>query len=135
MKAQTFLEWYQSAINRINTEFKDIGFGFAVVKDFLNKLHNLSKLYSQTFKPDMITGFFEGWEKVEGYNGVYAYKWDEQYSIINAEHTLIIDDTYISIDTSKFRLPKTLDSFKTLLEEQAGIELVWKEEIERKYFV
>lgn len=97
-------------------------FGFTIGEHKLIDLYQISRFYSQQFKPELITELFEGWSK---------YQDDVYFDMIN--------DTKITLDQNKvsgkqwikyenncwYHLPETLNDFIRDCQ-RAGIELTWK---------
>lgn len=136
-KAINFLEWYQKGEISVEDNNSD-GLAELQLKQSA-KRDEVASFYSQPFKPEMITELFEGWlDKVREDEEYVFYKVDVN-SYSNPEICFPskgIELMVVRIDNSYsyFKIPKTLDSFKTLIEEQAGINLEWKQEIINKYF-
>lgn len=91
------------------------------IADKRNELYDSKHFYSQPFKPEMITEYFEGWGK------------DKQYPMTNPRFKningdwLAMDSDSIRMNTIQFLIfPSTLSQFITNCI-QAGIKLTWKE--------
>lgn len=135
MKAINFLEWLITTIDATNFNYYNVGSNEYIYP--CSVLENAVTFYHQPFTPEIITEYFEGWECVSSGEDGYEYT-DNNYVIeitgsecINAG---FIDNGQIIALMPELNIPKTLDSFKILLYEQAGIELTWKPEIIAKYF-
>jgi hypothetical protein len=81
-------------------------------------------LYSQPFKPEMITEYFEGWESFEGDVLSECFRNKENEIVIG---NAIYAYSHIEVNEDKFpTMPKTLSQFITNAI-QADIKLYWKE--------
>lgn len=83
-------------------------------------LYDYTDFYSQPFKPEMITEYFEGWNTT---NGKFYFK-------DNSDKFEFGEDTQSSVKIVRFFphsffVPKTLSQFITNCI-QAGIKLTWK---------
>jgi len=88
--------------------------------------------YCQSFKPELITELFDGWEKEEERQTPFGYVYD--YVAANTLiHIRMITDyrgrrptmiRYYSESNAGFYFPRTLDDFITDCQ-RAGIELEW----------
>lgn len=133
-KVLNFLEW---VLMRKNQHARDNS--KKAVNDALCDIYGTQRFYSQPFKPEMITELFEGWlDKMREDEELVCYKVNAE---LYSDPEIIFPSKGIEVmivrqgnSYSYFKYPKTVDSFKTLLEEQAGIELEWKPEIVNKYF-
>ena len=151
MKVIDFLTWFE-----LHYGVNGVGKTIEAIQTVTMKMQSISNFYSQPFKPDMITEFFDGWEY-----GVVRDKTDEHGNYAIMEINQKFGDTDICFhfdsnstnlmtvfyntdlknrtdikdwDEEEFYYPKTLNDFISDCN-RAGIELVWREEIERKYFV
>lgn len=125
MKAINFLEW--SLVKAHDQQ----------------RCRETAEFYSQPFKPELITELFWGWEYVDSYRPLYkGYR-----KKIGADYNGgKFYDFYTPVDTARSYIQasngfeystmqcKTLNDFISDCQ-RAGIELTWKSEIERKYFV
>lgn len=128
MKVLNFLEMFKQTMNDPDI-VKD---GHIETYEYLLSIFNIdSELYSQPFKPEMITELFEGWSQDGSYyasplhidninyeNKVYylRFHWDK-YSIVyktkNDQHSIYVGNN---------KIPRTLDDFINDCQ-RAGIKL------------
>lgn len=127
MKAINFLEWFKGYYR--NADQKQYFNYFDAVKE-------RADFYSTPFKPELITELFEGWEYETNTFQDKIYKaiserFDDgdNYWFINFLNNKSTYWNGLSIPK-----PLTLNDFISDCQ-RAGIELNWKPEIERKYFV
>ncbi len=132
MKAINFLE----AVERLVSLFDK---GRMTREEFQVKLDKLIQFYSTPFKPEMITEYFEGWEKYfeDDYknrarifltNGVDGITYDRDFYLLG-KNGLAVNEWEMG-DYIRFA---TLNDFISDCE-RAGIELTFKKEIADKYF-
>jgi hypothetical protein len=81
MRAQPFIvevdllfNWLEEELSK-NTEAMKIP---EIYNEFLERLEKLRKFYSQTFSPQLIVDFFEGWKQTD--------EWDEKIKGTSLEH-------------------------------------------------
>lgn len=83
--------------------------------------------YSQPFKPELITGLFEGWELALPHHKLWKDYTNNKF-LISIRHDNNLISYYISsLNNWLFRPPNTLDDFITDCQ-RAGIELEWRKQ-------
>ncbi len=123
---KNFLDWFDKNV----VIFKEEDY-----KERMTASVEVFNFFKQEFEPSLLPKLFEGWHKVKDFNEVYAFNYKKDESILNAEHTILFSSEFktIIIKHQTYKLPKTLDSFMTLVEEQTDIKLKFKQEIIDKY--
>jgi hypothetical protein len=139
MKVLCFLEWFE-----LHHGFNGVGTAIEGIQTVTMKMQTVSNFYSQTFKPELITELFEGWELKETnyktFNLYLEIQKDVSYwwaIIRNNKSENCYEIRRIYLASERFFLkgiyPQTLDHFITDCQ-RAGIELTWKPEVINKYF-
>ncbi len=141
MKAVTYLEWsnLEYAQNRYSADTA----GMMLLSKWLKKDKQVRDFYSQPFKPEMITEYFEGWifcsVPMDKDNDNYRNKAQHVriWFYLESDWQRTMRVKVFPVDKNKqvfdFILPKTLDHFISDAL-RAGIELTFKPEITEKYF-
>lgn len=110
----------------------------SAIDNYLNEQERSDEFFSQPFKPDLITELFEGWKCVSHGEDGYEYNYKGEY-IIEVSSDLktlnmgYLDDKEIIPLMPELKLPKTLDTFLSTLNEQMGGEFTFKPKIVNEY--
>ena len=148
LKAQTFLEWNQQTTHQLialissYTSYdkeKCNALSSQAYHKYARKSEFAINLYSQPFKPEMITEYFEGWEDINN-NEIYSHQnsnntyftvvmrgasYDYYFKIYKNDNTELARHEFNNI--------QIIDNFISDCN-RAGIKLTWKPEIVEKYF-
>lgn len=114
------------AVNRLDYGIelrRKLQFDLITVTEYLNLEEKADALYSQPFKPEMITELFEGW----GQSTILRHYKNGKFEIICDGERIAYYTPSITVN----KQPQTLNDFISDCQ-RAGIELTFKKEIEDK---